>query len=130
MPPNNIVRLSDHKPHLSGIARCVKCAHEWEATQPVPAVDPLECPACGLFHGYFKFPITENEGVSVYTCGNCGGPVKVPAAWYATIPPTPTCAHCGATARMNHGPVLPMEQPKRLAPRVDEFWNGKLPPAG
>ena len=59
---------------------------------------------------------------TVGTCGNCGGPVRVPAAWYATIPPTPTCAHCGATAKANHGPVLPMEQPKRTPPGIDELW--------
>lgn len=89
MTPNNIVRLSDHKPHLSGIARCVKCGYEWEAIQPVPAVDPMECPACGLFHGYFKFPITENEGVSVYTCGHCGGQV------FCVTPLYDRCVNCG-----------------------------------
>lgn len=46
------------------------------------------------------------------TCGNCGGPVEVPHAWYATIPPTPTCRDCGATAKPSYGPTLPMDDAK------------------
>lgn len=45
---------------------------------------------------------------TVGTCGNCGGPVQVPTAWYGVLPPTPTCGQCGATAKPNHGRVLPM----------------------
>lgn len=65
---------------------------------------------------------------TVGTCGNCGGPVQVPAAWYATIPPT--CAHCGATAKTDHGPMLPMNEPKRKAPGVGELWCATKRQAG
>lgn len=47
---------------------------------------------------------------TVGTCGLCGGPVLVPSAWYGLIPTTPTCAHCGASAKPSYGPVLPMER--------------------
>lgn len=53
----------------------------------------------------------------VGTCGLCGGPVQVPAVWMAIIPPTPTCAHCGAVAA-EHGPVMEMRRP---APRYYEY---------
>ena len=63
---------------------------------------------------------------TVGTCGNCGGAVTVPAAWYATIPPTPTCVRCGAAAKMQHGPVLPMEEPRRAVPGDKELWCARL----
>lgn len=62
---------------------------------------------------------------TVGTCGNCGGRVTVPESWYATIPPTPTCVRCGAAAKMTHGPVLPMEQPRRAVPGDKELWCAK-----
>jgi len=45
----------------------------------------------------------------VGTCGNCGGPVTVPAVWHGTVPPVPTCRNCRAVAKQDHGPVMPME---------------------
>lgn len=44
----------------------------------------------------------------VGTCGNCGGPVSVPAFWYGINNPTPTCCNCGSSAKEDFGPVLPM----------------------
>ncbi len=57
---------------------------------------------------------TAGATTTVGTCGNCGGPVRVPYVWYATIPPTPTCAYCGATAKQDFGPALPMNPPVRV----------------
>jgi len=48
---------------------------------------------------------------TIGTCGNCGGPVQTPTVWHGVVPPTPTCAHCGATALANYGPTIPMEPP-------------------
>ena len=53
------------------------------------------------------------------TCSLCGGPVEVPDVWLGTIPPTPTCKHCGATKKEPYGPVVPMT-PARV-PK----WEGK-----
>lgn len=49
--------------------------------------------------------------LTVGTCGACGGAVRLPTAWWSVIPPVPTCEVCGATARPNYGPVLPMNSP-------------------
>jgi hypothetical protein len=69
---------------------------------------------------------------TIGTCSNCGGPVQVPHVWYGVVPPTPTCAHCGAVARANHGPVIPMEPARKtitapstqIDPDVLKFWRG------
>ena len=47
------------------------------------------------------------QGVTVGTCGLCGGQVTVPGVWQSIIPPVPTCEACGASVA-EHGPVLPM----------------------
>lgn len=43
------------------------------------------------------------------TCSLCRGPVVVPDVWYGLYPPIPTCSNCGATAKRNFGPEIPME---------------------
>ncbi len=48
---------------------------------------------------------------TIGTCSICGGPVKVPNLWMGVIPPTPTCANCGAIEAEN-GPVIPMIKPE------------------
>ncbi len=48
---------------------------------------------------------------TIGTCSICGGPVTVPTVFWSIVPPSPTCAQCGAVA--SHGPVIPM----RAAPR-------------
>jgi hypothetical protein len=69
---------------------------------------------------------------TIGTCGNCGGPVQTPTVWHGVVPPTPTCAHCGATALANYGPTIPMEPPRiprapsgtSVDPEVLRFWRG------
>lgn len=46
------------------------------------------------------------------TCSLCGGEVRVPALYMSVVPPTPTCARCGAT-KAAHGPVIEMQRPTR-----------------
>ena len=70
-----VVPLADHRPHLSGTARCVRCGHEWYAVAPIPAPVSLECPECGLSHGYFKWPVDEQEGTEQFICNFCFGSV-------------------------------------------------------
>jgi hypothetical protein len=43
----------------------------------------------------------------VGTCGNCGGEVRLPNIWWATIPPIPRCENCGA--RPKKPPTIEME---------------------
>lgn len=54
---------------------------------------------------------TINDKV-VGTCSLCGGAVTLPVIWFGVIPPIPTCSSCGAVARQNNGPVIPMEPRK------------------
>lgn len=52
-------------------------------------------------------------------CSLCGGAVCTPDVWGGIMPPTPSCARCGAIA-MDHGPIIPMR-------RVDgpgRAWTG------
>jgi hypothetical protein len=48
---------------------------------------------------------------TVGTCGLCGGAVTLPIAYWSVIPPVPTCSECGATAKQDHGPIMPMNPP-------------------
>jgi hypothetical protein len=45
---------------------------------------------------------------TIGTCSKCGGPVQVPEFWGGSVPPRPTCTHCGATAANSYGQVIPM----------------------
>jgi hypothetical protein len=50
------------------------------------------------------------------TCSICGGAVTVPMHWGGTMPPTPTCASCGARKKQPHGRVIEMEAPRPRQP--------------
>ena len=45
-------------------------------------------------------------------CGNCGGRVTVPTYYLSVVPPVPTCASCGATAKPQ-GPTIEMNPAPR-----------------
>jgi anthranilate phosphoribosyltransferase len=46
----DIVSLDDYRPHDAAYVACMKCAHDWVAVFPPPAV-PLECPSCAAMAG-------------------------------------------------------------------------------
>lgn len=46
---------------------------------------------------------------AIGTCSLCGGPVMVPSVWLCVVPPVPTCARCGATAKQAFGKTIEME---------------------
>lgn len=62
----------DHTPHLSGMARCIACHHEWPAVCPTGTFAFFECPQCGLFKGKLKYDVIR-EGKH-WTC-NCGNDI-------------------------------------------------------
>lgn len=62
---------------------------------------------------------------TIGTCSICGGRVTIESSWYATIPQTPTCEDCGATAAQ-HGPVIPM-RPARGKQWQDKGTSGYSP---
>jgi hypothetical protein len=42
------------------------------------------------------------------SCGNCGGPVVTSRVWMGVQRQVPSCNDCGATAKSDYGPTLPM----------------------
>lgn len=52
---------------------------------------------------------------TVGTCGNCSGAVTVDTIYLSVIPPRPKCESCGAYAREDYGPVIPMEASPKTA---------------
>lgn len=88
-----VLSLSDarqeREPHLSGLARCVACRHEWVAVAPVGAHE-LECPECTATKCYFMNSTMRGE--QVWVC-NCGCDVF-------RISPTvgPYCVHCATVS--------------------------------
>lgn len=49
------------------------------------------------------------SSTTIGTCSRCGGPVMVPSVWMGVVPPVPTCARCGATAKQSFGKTIEME---------------------
>jgi hypothetical protein len=65
---------------------------------------------------------------TVGTCSECGGRVTIPSVWYAVVPPTPTCASCGAMpADPAYGPVIPMTKRPPLRTEVHRFTSAGNP---
>lgn len=65
---SNVVNLSEHRPHLSGAAKCLSCGKEWVAIAEIGSVE-LECPECGTWKGVFV-GLTAPETVWECQCGN------------------------------------------------------------
>ena len=53
------------------------------------------------------------------TCSLCGGPVVLPIAWWSVVPPQPTCKECGAVAKTDYGPVIPMQPAPKWVPLTE-----------
>jgi Zn finger protein HypA/HybF involved in hydrogenase expression len=92
MSDTKVINLDDHRPHISGEARCLACKHEWVAAAPI-GTDWLECPECGTLKGRFIRHCEPEEGIrwrcqcgndlfQVYEtgilCPNCGTPQSFP----------------------------------------------------
>ena len=67
-----VINLADHRPerHLSGIARCMACKHEWATVAP-EGVKWLECPSCGCRKGLYLYPCSPPDGAPIWEC-KCG----------------------------------------------------------
>ena len=62
-------RREENMPHVSGIAICLDCKHEWAAVAPVGVVW-LECPSCSLARGRFKYQHERDGEQWKCNCGN------------------------------------------------------------
>lgn len=58
--------------HISGMAMCLGCKHEWLAVVPVGTTE-LECPACTTHKGMFKYPYAPASDQEAFCCVGCGG---------------------------------------------------------
>lgn len=79
-------------PHLRGPARCLACAHQWEAVAPEGTIMGLECPTCRLFRGVFE-GLTEPEHGRRWVC-HCGCDV-----FYILPTDGCQCLMCGVIAQ-------------------------------
>lgn len=86
-----VVALADHRPHLSGPARCMECGHRWVAVAPI-GTTRMECTACTLNKGAWVGGVYPPDGTSIWTC-SCGNDLFVLCEHGA-----PQCARCGVRA--------------------------------
>lgn len=58
--------------HMEGGAKCINCKHEWQAVveeEPGEEFEGwLECPACSLMRGRFKYTHVPPAGTGVWVC--------------------------------------------------------------
>lgn len=86
----NVTDINDYKPHLSGEAKCMHCAHEWVAVSPVGEHSGFECPSCSLFKGVFVGESLPEPDQPFWQC-NCGCDV------FSLTPNGAMCRNCGIT---------------------------------
>lgn len=55
--------------HLSGMAKCIMCRHEWAAVAPI-GVTWMECPACNTMNGRYLAHIEKLGEHWHCKCGN------------------------------------------------------------
>lgn len=60
----------ERNPHMTGVALCCACKHEWVATAPVGATF-LDCPSCGTHKGRMVHPSLLEPGTDRLEC-RCG----------------------------------------------------------
>lgn len=73
--------------HWEGPAKCMKCGHDFDATQPMDELGQyIECPECKLVFGVFRFPY--ERAAAHWEC-NCGNDL------FHLTPQGPYCPSCG-----------------------------------
>lgn len=63
----DIIDINALRPHLTGTAVCLNCAHTYVAIAPIGTLH-FECPECHLSKSVFCSPVSDDE---VYHC-SCG----------------------------------------------------------
>ncbi len=85
-----------HDLHLSGRARCLACAHEWEAAAPAGVI-VLECPQCACLQGRWRNYLEPEAGVHTWRC-RCENDL------FFVTPESVVCARCGSEQRFPSNP--------------------------
>lgn len=91
---DDVVNLDEHRPHLSGLARCAECKHEWEAVAPI-GTTVLECPKCSCFKGFWNSLVQRDE--YPLECGSCGNEV------FFVYNDCVACTRCGEIPTLTNG---------------------------
>ena len=63
-----ILDLDKFRPHITGLAKCLACKHEWQAVAPIGTVS-LECPTCALDKGVFDAVTVPEVPILECACG-------------------------------------------------------------
>ena len=79
-----------YSPHVSGVARCLTCKHEWVCVAEAGTVD-LTCPSCDLERGAWLNTIGPASG-EVWRCA-CDNHL-----FYLKRTGAPLCPSCGKRA--------------------------------
>lgn len=82
----DVIDLSQRRPHSTGEAMCLDCRHVWTAVAPSGVVW-MECPACGLTRGRYKFQ-HQYEDKPHWAC-HCGNDL------FHLTPDRIYCPNCG-----------------------------------
>jgi len=70
-----VIKLDDYRPHFSGEIKCNARGHKWIGVCPINrdgSIPCMECPKCGLYQGFYIYPVVPKKGKEIYKC-NCGG---------------------------------------------------------
>jgi hypothetical protein len=93
----DVVSLAEHRPHLSGNAKCAQCGHAFVAVMPVGEIW-IECPNCRSEKACLRGPVQPHDSACSYTCG-CGSDVF--SFWLTDGGVRVMCCVCGSS---DHGP--------------------------
>lgn len=83
---NNVVSLDAQRPHITGPAKCMCCAHKWQSVAQVGTTE-LECPKCGTNKGRFINAVVRGD-YGHWTC-KCGNDL------FHVTPAGNYCPNCG-----------------------------------
>lgn len=78
----------EREPHITGVAQCCACRHEWVAVVPTNAgANWLACPECDAVKGRLVHPVLLAPGVERLEC-QCGCQV------FSATRETLVCVNC------------------------------------
>lgn len=101
---DNVMSLEEareaRKPHVSGIAICGGCKHQWSAVAPLVTEADLECPACGAMRGIWCHNFGPEDGQSRLFCTQCGGQMFYVLLRYNL------CVRCGHQTEVGSPPPI------------------------
>lgn len=68
MSDRKIISITEKMPHLSGIAKCLACKHEFNGVCRVGDLG-MDCPKCGTHRGVFVYQPQGSDAIFECNCG-------------------------------------------------------------